>query len=109
MADMTSSMASLALDDGEEELLQVDDVPSLQIISFANCLELRMMASIVGFPLLICQMGFSSEDNLMDQSECNKRVRTQELVTVVSNRTDSADSPISSSSAGLQERARRVQ
>ncbi|KAK8525093.1 hypothetical protein V6N12_029938 [Hibiscus sabdariffa] len=38
MADMTSSMASLALDDGEEELLQVDDVPSLQIISFANCL-----------------------------------------------------------------------
>ncbi|KAK8683940.1 hypothetical protein V6N13_039983 [Hibiscus sabdariffa] len=55
------------------------------------------------------QMGFSAEDNPMDQPECNKRVRTQELAAIVSNRTDSADSPISSSSAGLQERARRVQ
>ncbi|KAK8594241.1 hypothetical protein V6N13_126050 [Hibiscus sabdariffa] len=73
--------------------------------------ELRMMASIVGSPLLICQtimMGLSSEDNPMDQPECNKRVRTQELVTTVSNQIDSVDNPISSSLVGLQEWARRA-
>ncbi|KAL4311379.1 hypothetical protein GQ457_01G013910 [Hibiscus cannabinus] len=47
MADMTSSMTSLALDDGEEEFLQVDDVPSLPIISYANCLVRTFLTTSV--------------------------------------------------------------
>ncbi|KAK8484151.1 hypothetical protein V6N12_001568 [Hibiscus sabdariffa] len=38
MSNMASSMASLALDDGEEELLQIDATSSLPVLYFANCL-----------------------------------------------------------------------
>ncbi|KAK8504345.1 hypothetical protein V6N12_032847 [Hibiscus sabdariffa] len=109
MDDMASSMASLALDDGEEELLLVgDEVDGANqgishygiyiknskhdlgdVHSFSN----KSTGSIFGKPdfIMDTQMGLSDEESLM-----------------VSTQIDSTLTSTSHSSVGLQEWARRT-
>ncbi|KAK8663142.1 hypothetical protein V6N13_025023 [Hibiscus sabdariffa] len=121
MDDMASSMASLALDDGEEELLLVGDEVPTPAISFVNCLvdganqgishygiyiknskhdlgdvhsfSNKSTGSIFGKPdfIMDTQMGLSDEESLM-----------------VSTQIDSTLTSTSHSSVGLQEWARRT-
>ncbi|KAK9001946.1 hypothetical protein V6N11_024641 [Hibiscus sabdariffa] len=115
MGDMAISMASLALDDGEEELLQVEDgilFPNLpdnygrnfrQGLKGDSSLMEKSTGDISGrsSSQMDFQMGLVSEGSPMVHPECNKRVQTHDLAVVVSKQPDSTSVSFSSLSAGL--------